>query len=115
MKQHNELKKVQLFSKHVTYRQNLISCMVAMVTRIKYFEMTMLSYIVMSPYFNFMIFKIMVATPNIFESLNSLGQNFVLFSFFIFTSKLSYFPLLSMLKISKNDVTFETTPSLPQS
>ena len=34
---------------------------------------------------------------------------------FVFMSKLSYFPLHSMLKNSKNGVTFETTLSCPQS
>ena len=34
---------------------------------------------------------------------------------FVFMSNWSYFPLLSMLKISKNSVTFETTLSCPQS
>ena len=60
MKPQNEPKKekVQIFYKIVKYRQNLNSCMVAVVTRIKYFETSPLSYIVMTPYFYFMILKI---------------------------------------------------------
>ena len=57
---HNEPKKVDLLSKNVRYRQNLnFMCMFAMVTRIKYFETSPLSYIVMTPYFYVMILKIM--------------------------------------------------------
>ena len=72
---HNESEKGQLFSKKKK-KLNIgitgISCIIAMVTRIKYFETSPLSYIVMNPCFYFMIF----------ESLNSLRQKFILFSFF---------------------------------
>ena len=55
-----------------------------MVTRIKYFETTPLSYIVVTPYFYFIILRFMctVGTPNVFELLNSLGQMFFIFSFY---------------------------------
>ena len=57
MKQNKEPKKVPLFSKKKKKKKILhtfkicISCMVAMVTRIKYFENSTFSYIVMTPYF----------------------------------------------------------------
>ena len=90
-----------------------ISCVVAMVTRIKYFETSPSSYIVMTPNFYSMILKI------IFRYIKCLWiikfcRAEVHFNFF-FMSKLSYFPLLSMLKMSKENITFETNPNLPQS
>ena len=57
--------------------------MVAMVTRIKYFETSPLSCILMTPYFYFMILKTVFSYAKIFESLNSLGQKFVLNSFYV--------------------------------
>ena len=89
-----------------------ISCMVAMVTRIKYFETPTLSYIEVTPYFYFMILKIICSYTKrlwIIKFFRTEDQ----FNF-IFISKFSYFQLISMFKKSKNDVSFETTLSLPQ-
>ena len=55
--------------------------MVTVVTRIKYVETAVLSYIVMTPYFYFIILRLMCSYIEFFESLNSLGQMVFKFSF----------------------------------
>ena len=59
--------------------KSLISCMVAMVTRIKFFKTSPLSYIVATPYFYFMILKIMSSYTKHPWIINSLGQKLILF------------------------------------
>ena len=113
MKQHNEPKKVQLFSKDVEYRQNLNFMYGCHGYQNKICWDILLSYIVMTLYLYFMILKIM-CSYTIYLWIIKFSRAEVHF-IFIFMSKLSYFPLLSMLKISKNDVTFEMTLSRPQS
>ena len=66
--------------------------MVAMVTRIKYFETSPISYIVMTPYFYFTILKIMCGYTK-YLWIIKFSRAEVRF-IFIFKSKLSYFPLL---------------------
>ena len=85
-----------------------------MLTRIKYFNISPSSYtcIVMTPYFYFMILKFICRYTK-YLWIIKLSRTEVHF-IFDFMSKLSYLPLLSMLKNSKNGVTFETTLSCPQ-
>ena len=86
-----------------------------MLTRIKYFKIFPSSYtcIVMIPYFYFMILKFICRYTK-YLWIIKLSRTEVHF-IFVFMSKLSYLPLLSMLKNSKNVVTFETTLICPQS
>ena len=86
-----------------------------MLIRIKYFKIFPSSYtgIVMTPYFYFMNLKFICRYTK-YLWIIKLSRTEVHF-IFIFMSKLSYLPLLSMLKNSKNGVTFETTLSCPQS
>ena len=86
-----------------------------MLTRIKYFKIFPSSYtgIVMIPYFYFMILKFICRYPK-YLWIIKLSRTEVHF-IFVFMSKLSYLPLLSIEKNSKNGVTFETTISCPQS
>ena len=86
-----------------------------MLTRIKYFRIFPSSYtcIVMIPYFYFMILKF-VCRYTKYLWIIKLSRTEVHF-IFVFMSKLSYLSSLSMLKNSKNGVTFETTLSCPQS
>ena len=72
-----------VFKQMLNIGKTWISCMVAMITRIKYFATSPLSYTVMTPYFYFMILKTMCSYTNIFELLNSLEQKFILFSFYV--------------------------------
>ena len=84
-----------------------------MLTRIKYFKIFPSSYtcIVMTPYFYFMILKFICRYTK-YLWIIKLSRTEVHF-IFVLMSKLSYLPLLSMLKNGKNDVTFETTSVVP--
>ena len=86
-----------------------------MLTRIKYFKIfpSSYTYIVMTQYFYLMILKFICRYTK-YLWIIKLSRTEVHF-IFVFMSKLSYLPLLSMLKNSKNGVTFETTLSCPQS
>ena len=66
-------------------------------------------YIVMTPYFYFMILKIMCRyTKYLSESYNSIGQ-----MFFHLQLLCQNFPLVSVQNLCKNGITFETTPIFP--
>ena len=85
-----------------------------MLTRIKYFKIFLSSYtgFVMTPYFYFMHLK-SICRYTKYLWIIKLSRTEVHF-IFVFMSKLSYLPLLSILKNSKNGVTFETTLRCPQ-
>ena len=92
------LRKFNYFQNMLNIGKTWIACMVAMVIRIKFFETSPLSYFMMTPYFYFTILKSMYSYTKYLWIVKFSRAEVILF---IFVSKLSYFPLLSMLKISK--------------
>ena len=89
MKQHSKPKKVQLFSEMLNIGKNCVSCMVANGYQNKILEMSALSCIVMTPYFYFIILKIMCSYTK-YLSIIEFSRTEIYF-IFIFMSKLSYF------------------------